>query len=62
MRGRSTDLPEGVSASAEVSMEELQLSQRAHLADLEPADRAAVEAAGADAAAPPQAAVPSEHH
>jgi mono/diheme cytochrome c family protein len=40
----------------------LQLSQRAHLADLEPADRAAVDAAAAAAAAPLQAAAPSEHH
>jgi DMSO/TMAO reductase YedYZ molybdopterin-dependent catalytic subunit len=35
MRERSTDLPEGVSASAEVSMEELQLSQRNHGMHLE---------------------------
>ena len=37
----------------------LQLSQRAHLADLEPADRAAVEQA---ASAPPTAEAPGEHH
>jgi len=40
----------------------LQLSQRAHLADLEPADRAAVEQAATAAAAPPAAEAPSEHH
>jgi hypothetical protein len=37
----------------------LQLSQRAHLADLEPADRAAVEAVANAAAAP--AAAPAHH-
>lgn len=42
----------------------LQLSQRAHLADLAPQDRAAVEKAAAAAAAPPAAEEPSEseHH
>jgi len=39
----------------------LQLSQRAHLADLEPADRAAVEAAAAAAAAPPGPHTPEAH-
>ena len=35
MRNRSTGLPEGVSASAEISIEELQLSQRNHGMHLE---------------------------
>ncbi|HEV8238107.1 MAG TPA: cytochrome c [Thermoanaerobaculia bacterium] len=42
----------------------LQLSQRAHLADLEPTDRAGVDQAAAAAAAPPaaEAEEPGEHH
>jgi len=40
----------------------LQLSQRAHLADLESADRSAVEAAATGAAAPPATEAEPAHH